>query len=87
MPELIVEPFYHYGVELSEERKQEMNLRRVALMMARVFLDRVADLTLAGNKAFPEMRLLYESDSRVRVPPLIKSYTKAGVKSVSPLGC
>lgn len=48
-----------------------------------IFLDRVADLTIAGNDAFSEMHSLYESDGRVRVPPLIKSYTKAGVKNVS----
>ncbi len=34
-------------------------------------LDRVADLTLAGDEAFPEIRAIYESDERLRVPPVV----------------
>ena len=33
------------------------------------FLDRVAQLTLAGNEAFSEVRAVYEGDSCLRMPP------------------
>ena len=41
-------------------------------------LDHVAALTLADNQAFPELRSVYENDARLRVPPLINSYTRKG---------
>ena len=34
-------------------------------------LDRVAALTLAGDDAFAEVRAIYESDDRLRVPPVV----------------
>ena len=34
-------------------------------------LDRVAELTLAGDEAFPQLRELYESDQRLHVPPVV----------------
>lgn len=34
-------------------------------------VDQVAALTLAGDEAFPEIRKLYESDQRLRVPPVV----------------
>ena len=34
-------------------------------------LDRVAELTLGGDEAFPEIRKIYESDERLRVPPVV----------------
>jgi len=34
-------------------------------------LDRVAALTLAGDDQFAEMRALYDSDDRLRVPPVV----------------
>ncbi len=34
-------------------------------------IDRVAALTLAGDDAFPEVRAIYESDDRLRVPPVV----------------
>jgi hypothetical protein len=37
----------------------------------KVLLDRVAALTLAGDDAFAEMRAIYESDDRLRVPPVV----------------
>jgi hypothetical protein len=37
----------------------------------RALLDRVAALTLAGDEAFPEIRRLYESDDRLRMPPVV----------------
>jgi len=45
-------------------------------------LDRVAALTLADNSAFAEMRPLYESDERLRVPSVVKSYAAAGAQMV-----
>jgi hypothetical protein len=45
-------------------------------------LDRVATFTLADNSSFPDLRALYESDMRLRVPPVIKCYTQAGVRMV-----
>lgn len=37
----------------------------------KALLDRVATLTLAGDDAFSEMRAIYESDGRLRVPPVV----------------
>jgi hypothetical protein len=46
-------------------------------------LDRVAAVTLADNSAFLEMRALYENDARLRVPGVINSYTRTGVRRVA----
>ena len=37
----------------------------------KALLDRVAGLTLAGDGAFAEVRAIYESDDRLRVPPVV----------------
>jgi hypothetical protein len=37
----------------------------------KVLLDRVAALSLAGDDAFSEIRTIYESDDRLRVPPVV----------------
>ena len=37
----------------------------------KALLDRVAALTLAGDNAFAEIRKIYESDDRLRVPPVV----------------
>jgi hypothetical protein len=37
----------------------------------KALLDRVAALTLAGDEAFPEIRKLYESDDRLKMPPVV----------------
>jgi hypothetical protein len=37
----------------------------------KLLLDRVAALTLAGDDQFAEMRAIYESDERLRVPPVV----------------
>jgi transglutaminase superfamily protein len=34
-------------------------------------LDRVAALTVAGDDAFPQVRAIYQSDDRLRVPPVV----------------
>jgi hypothetical protein len=33
--------------------------------------DKVAALTIAGDEAFPEIRRIYESDDRARVPSTV----------------
>jgi hypothetical protein len=38
------------------------------------YLDRVAALTLAGNDSFAELRAFYDTEDRVRVPPVIVSF-------------
>ncbi len=48
----------------------------------RAVLDEVAHLTLSGDDAFPQLRTVFENDSRLRVPPTIKCYTQSGVKMV-----
>ena len=37
----------------------------------KALLDRVAALTLAGDESFAEVRAIYESDDRLRVPPVV----------------
>ena len=37
-------------------------------------LDRAAELCQAGNESFDELRSLYLSDMRLRVPPVVKSW-------------
>ena len=37
----------------------------------KALLDRVAALTLAGDDAFADVRAIYESDDRLRVPPVV----------------
>ena len=43
-----------------------------------LLLDRVAALTTAGDPAFDELRALYEGDARLRVTPVIRSFTPEG---------
>lgn len=43
-------------------------------------LDRAADLTLADNSMFHQMRSFYLDDARLRVPAVIKSYTASGAR-------
>ena len=37
----------------------------------RALIDRVAALTIAGDEKFAEVRKIYESDDRLRVPPIV----------------
>ena len=46
-------------------------------------LDRVADLTLAGDEAFPELREIYESNERLRVPPVVFNVDRNATESVA----
>ncbi len=45
-------------------------------------LDRTAALSLRGDDAFPKLRAVYESDARLRVPAVIRSYGSAGPRTV-----
>ena len=58
-------PWDWWGLMLAEDAQSEGNL---------AFLDHVAELALAGNEAFAEIRALYEDDPRLRVPPIITSF-------------
>jgi len=49
-------------------------------------LDRVAALTLAGDWAFLEMRTMHENEVRLRVPGVVRSYTRTGVRLVTLAG-
>ena len=50
------------------------------------FLDRVAELTQGDVPQFDAVSAVYESDARLRVPPVIRSYTSAGVQSAEIAG-
>ena len=50
------------------------------------FLERVAELTQGDVPQFDAVRAVYESDARLRVPPVIRSYTSAGVQSAEIAG-
>jgi hypothetical protein len=45
-------------------------------------LDRVAELTLAGDEAFPQLREIYESDERLRVPPVVFNVDRNATETV-----
>lgn len=45
-------------------------------------VDRIAAVTTAGESAFEELRALYEHDTRLQVPTIIKSYTSSGIQMV-----
>ncbi len=45
-------------------------------------LDHIAELAVSDNTAFDAVRALYEGDARLRVPPVIKSFTAAGPQDV-----
>ena len=49
-------------------------------------LDRVAALTIASNSSFLEMQSLYENNFRLRVPNVIRSYTRTGLRKVTLFG-
>ena len=49
----------------------------------KALLDRVAALTLAGDDAFPEIRTLYESDDRLRMPPVVFNALRQAPESIA----
>jgi hypothetical protein len=48
----------------------------------KALLDRVAALTLAGDDAFAEVRAIYESDDRLRVPPVVFNALRNAQESI-----
>ena len=48
----------------------------------KALLDRVATLTLAGGDALPEIRALYESDDRLKVPPVVFNVDRNATETV-----
>jgi len=46
-------------------------------------LDRVAQLTLAGDEAFPQLRKIYESDEQLRVPPVVFNVDRNAAETVA----
>jgi hypothetical protein len=46
------------------------------------FLDQVSELTKSDVPEFNRVHLLYGTDDRLHVPPLIHSYTQAGVQTI-----
>ena len=59
-----------------EKRDQDLTPEDLA------FLDGLAELTAGDVPEFEQVRDLYESDPRLKVPQVIKSYTQAGVQTV-----
>jgi hypothetical protein len=49
----------------------------------KALLDRVSALTLAGDEAFPEIRKLYESDERLRMPPVVFNALRNAPESIA----
>lgn len=47
-----------------------------------VFLDHLAELTRGDVPEFDQVRLLYETDHRLRVSSAVQSYTEAGVQTI-----
>lgn len=48
----------------------------------RSLLDQVAHLTVARSNDLSQLRMIFEHDSRLRVPPVTKCYTQSGLKMV-----
>jgi len=71
--ELLCQDVWALG-EVEEDRLSEDDL---------TLLDRVATLTLADNSSGKELYEVYENEVRLRVPPVIKCYTQAGVRVVN----
>jgi hypothetical protein len=46
-------------------------------------LDKVATLTMAGDEEFPEFRKLYESEERLRMPPMVYNVLRNAPESIA----
>jgi hypothetical protein len=46
-------------------------------------LDRVAELTLGGDEAYPQVREIYESDDRLRVSPVVFNVDRNASESIA----
>ena len=49
----------------------------------KALIDRVAALTLAGDNAFADVRAIYESDDRLRVPPVVFNALRNAPESIA----
>jgi hypothetical protein len=49
----------------------------------KALLDKVAALTMAGDEAFPELRKLYESEERLRMPPMVYNVLRNAPESIA----
>jgi hypothetical protein len=49
----------------------------------KTLLDRVAALTLASDDALPEIRAIYESDERLRVPPKVFNVLRNATETIT----
>jgi hypothetical protein len=49
----------------------------------KTLLDRVSALSLAGDEALPEIRKLYESDARLRMPPVVFNALRNAPESIA----
>lgn len=49
----------------------------------KAILDRVAALTLAGDEAFSQLRQIYESDDRLRVPPVVFNVDRNATEAIN----
>jgi len=49
----------------------------------KALIDKVAALTLAGDNALPEIRKLYESDERLRVPKVVYNVLRQTLESIA----
>jgi hypothetical protein len=49
----------------------------------KTLLDKVAALTMAGDEAFPEIRKLYESEERLRMPPMVYNVLRNAPESIT----
>lgn len=49
----------------------------------KALLDKVAALTLAGDDALPEIRKLYESEERLRMPPVVHNALRNAPESIT----
>ena len=67
-------PWDSWGLMQTDD--QDLSAEDMAL------LDRAAGLTLAGNEAFSEVRTIYGTDDRLHAPPLIRSHTTTGVRTI-----
>ena len=49
----------------------------------KALLDKVAALTMAGDEALPEIRKLYESEERLRMPPMVYNVLRNAPESIA----
>jgi hypothetical protein len=74
-------------LDLAAQNKMEMLLWDVWGLMSKPadeelkLLDQVAALTQGGNETFSEVQAIYENETQLRIPRVIRSYSPAGQPS------